>query len=30
MSTYTDQVLDALTAFDTVLAGFGAMVRTRP
>jgi hypothetical protein len=30
MSSYTDQVLDALTAFDTVLAGFGAMVRTRP
>jgi len=30
MSTYTDQVLGALTAFDTALAGFGALVRTRP
>lgn len=30
MSSYTDQVLNALTAFDTTLAGFGAMVRTRP
>ncbi len=27
MSSYTEQVLDALTAFDTVLAGFGALVR---
>jgi hypothetical protein len=30
MSTYTDQVLSALDAFDSTLAGFGAMVRTRP
>lgn len=30
MSSYTDQVLSALTAFDTALAGFGALVRTRP
>jgi len=30
MSTYTDQVLSALTAFDNALAGFGALVRTRP
>ena len=30
MSSYTDQVLNALTAFDTTLAGFGALVRTRP
>ena len=30
MSSYTEQVLNALTAFDTTLAGFGALVRTRP
>jgi hypothetical protein len=30
MSTYTDQVLTSLTAFDTALAGFGARLRTRP
>jgi hypothetical protein len=30
MSSYTDQVLSALTAFDTALASFGALVRTRP
>jgi len=30
MSTYTEHVLGALTAFDTTLAGFGALVRTRP
>jgi hypothetical protein len=28
--SYTEQVLDALTAFDTTVAGFGALVRTRP
>jgi hypothetical protein len=30
MSTYTDQVMSALTAFDATLATFGALVRTRP
>ena len=30
MSSYTEQVLNALTAFDVTLAGFGALVRTRP
>ena len=30
MSSYTDGVLNALTAFDTALAGFGALVRRRP
>jgi len=30
MSSYTDGVLSALTAFDTALAGFGALVRRRP
>ena len=30
MSTYMDHVLDALDAFDTTLAGFGALVRTQP
>jgi hypothetical protein len=30
MSAYTDQVVAALTVFDTTLSGFGAMVRGRP
>ncbi len=30
MSSYVEQVLHALDAFDSTLAGFGALVRTRP
>src|SRR5687767_14148141 len=30
MSSYTDQVLHVLTTFDAAMAGFGALVRTRP
>ncbi len=30
MSSYTDQVLHALTTFDAAMAVFGALVRTRP